>query len=357
MISYEGRNRRTVNQLKTVYFDYPEWTPCTVSFLPATWMKYREELERLVLAHPRVFPDYKKGSRDFDAIGDPLHELGEHTDCWGTVWDNIERGLSSHPVRFPLENWDALDSYVPPDPMKDDVFGPRADWDKVKQQMDRAKRNGGLASGGGLQHGFMYMRLFYLRGFTNLMMDIATDDPRLPKLIAIVRDYNRAVIAKYIELGAEYMHFGDDLGLQEKLPMSPSAWRKYIKPAYMDCWGPCRRAGAVVFLHSDGHMLEIIPDLIEAGASIINPQIRANTLEGLQRVAKGKVAIWLDLDRQMFPFATPSEVEDHVGEMFEGLHLKEGGLMFIAECGPDVPLANIDAICTTFEKLCHLPEP
>ena len=73
-------------------------------------------------------------------------------------------------------------------------------------------------------------------------------------------------------------------------------------------------------------------------------------------IARGKVALNQDLDRQMFPFATPSEIADHVGEVFEGLYLKEGGLMLIAECGPDVPLENIDAICSAFEKLCNLPD-
>ena len=31
MISYEGRNRYTVNFLKTLTFDRPEWTICDVS--------------------------------------------------------------------------------------------------------------------------------------------------------------------------------------------------------------------------------------------------------------------------------------------------------------------------------------
>jgi len=30
MISYAGRNRHTLNYLKAIYFDYPEWTPCRV---------------------------------------------------------------------------------------------------------------------------------------------------------------------------------------------------------------------------------------------------------------------------------------------------------------------------------------
>jgi hypothetical protein len=80
-------------------------------------------------------------------------------------------------------------------------------------------------------------------------------------------------------------------------------------------------------------------------------------LKGLQDTAKGKVALLQDLDRQLFPFASPAQVEDHINEVYEGLYLPEGGLMLYAECEPDIPLENIEAICTTFEKVCNPPEP
>ena len=208
-----------------------------------------------------------------------------------------------------------------------------------------------------MPHGFFYMLLFYLRGFDNLMVDLGSDDPRLHRLIDIVVDYNVAVMRRNLEAGAEIMYMGEDLGIQDRLPMSPAMWRKFIKPGYEAMFGPCRDRGIPVYLHSDGHILEIIPDLIEVGVMMLNPQIRANGLEGLQRWAKGKVALNQDLDRQLFPFAPASQIEDHIVEVFEGLYLKEGGLMLLAECGPDVPLETMDTICRTFERICNLPEP
>ena len=81
MLSRAGRNRRTVNYLKAVYFGTPEWTPAVVYFLPSAWIAHRERLEELVLSHPRVFPDFRKGSVDFDfkaGFSNPLYELGRH---------------------------------------------------------------------------------------------------------------------------------------------------------------------------------------------------------------------------------------------------------------------------------------
>jgi uroporphyrinogen decarboxylase len=356
MISHRGRSGHTHNYLKAITFDRPEWIPCRVRLMSATWIKYREELERLVLDHPRVFPGYERGSRDFDRIDDPLYELGRHTDCWGTVWNNVKRGLDSHPVEFPLEHWTAWDSYVRPDPLKDDMWGPR-DWEQAKRSLEEARRQGNIAIGASLPHGFMYMRLFYLRRFENLMIDMATEDRRLWQVIQMVEAYNSVVIDKLLSLGAELMLFGDDLGLQRSLPMSPAMWRKYIKPSYERMLRPCQEAGVPVYLHTDGHILDVVADLIEVGVRVLNPQFRANGLAGLKETAKGKVALDQDLDRQLFPFATPSEIEDHIGEVVEELNLPEGGLMLYAECGPDVPLENVDAICTALETICHPPEP
>jgi hypothetical protein len=89
---------------------------------------------------------------------------------------------------------------------------------------------------------------------------------------------------------------------------------------------------------------------------LLNPQIRANGLEGLARAAKGRVALNQDLDRQLFPFASPAQIDEHIGQVVDALYLPEGGLMLIAECAPDVSLENIDAICSALEKYCKLPE-
>jgi len=352
---YEGRNRLTINFLKAAYFDRPEWTPCRVGLMPATWIKYREALENVILDHPRLFPGFTIGSVDFDfpSLGNPLYELGGHTDCWGTVWDNVVRGLDAIPVGHPLEDWADFERYTPPDPISNDLFGPR-DWEQAKRWMDEARGRGELATGG-LPHGFMYMRLFYLRGFENLMLDIATREPNLPRLIRMVEDYNSVVIRKFLSLGAEYMVFGDDLGLQNSLPMSPLQWREYIKPSYDRMFRPIRDAGIPIYLHTDGHILEIIPDLVEVGVTVLNPQFRANGLEGLAEMGKGKIALDQDLDRQFFPFAAPAQIEDHIGTVHETLSTPEGGLMLYAECEPDVPLETIDVICTALEKTCKPP--
>lgn len=89
---------------------------------------------------------------------------------------------------------------------------------------------------------------------------------------------------------------------------------------------------------------------MECGVNVINPQYRANGLDNIVRVCKGKVCADLDLDRQMFPFATPDELDEHVRHAVETLGSPEGGLWVLAEISDDIPLVNIEAICTALEK-------
>jgi len=145
--------------------------------------------------------------------------------------------------------------------------------------------------------------------------------------------------------------FGDDNGMQDSLPISPRTWRKYIKPAYKAIYDVVHEAGRMVYMHTDGCIWEVIGDMKEAGVNILNPQIRANGLGHLVDTCRGKICINLDLDRQMFPFATPGQIREHVRECVEAMYMPEGGLMLTAECAADVPLENIEAICQALEEM------
>jgi hypothetical protein len=80
-------------------------------------------------------------------------------------------------------------------------------------------------------------------------------------------------------------------------------------------------------------------------------------LDGLVEIARGRIALDQDLDRQLFPFATSPQLEEHIRTVHETLSTPDGGLMLYAECEPDVPLENIDVICSVLETVCSPPHP
>lgn len=336
------------NFLRTVEFRGPRWIPCTIGISPATWQKYREDMEFIALRHPLLFGDFRKGSVDFDDMPPAYREGESFTDNWGCVWGNAQGGLEGIPVGHPLADWAALDDYIPPDPITKYERSDRPDWVEIAEKVRLAKENGKLFWAWGDR---FFERLHFLRGYENLMLDFATDDPHLPILIDLVLQHNLMLLRKWASLKPDMIGMGDDLGTQTATMVSPRIWKKYLLPAYKEMFKIIREYYAHCYLHSDGHILGIIDDLIDAGVTIINPQVGANGLDNLVSMCKGRIAICLDLDRQnVLPFGSPLDVREHVREAVEKLGSPSGGLMLLGECQPNVPLANIEALCQAMEQ-------
>jgi hypothetical protein len=337
------------NWLRVVEFRNPEWIPCSVSFAPLTWHVHREGLEEVVLRHPKLFPGFRRGSVNFDQYG-PVYRAGEYfRDNWGCVWYNAIGGLEGQVVEHPLADWSALAVYRPPDPQSQTERGER-DWTRIRESVADAKRRGALTWGDGER---LFDRLYFLRGFENLMTDIATDDPHLSLLIEMLLDYETRLVRMWLDLGVDVVGFHTDIGAQKTLMISPEKFRRHIKPLFKELFTMCRRAGAHVYLSSDGCLLSIVDDLIECGVSAHDPQFRANTLEGIERAYKGRLCANVDLDRQMYAFCTPSDIREQVREVVERMSLPEGGLMLSGSVwDSNTPLENIEALCQAMEDYC-----
>ena len=104
-------------------------------------------------------------------------------------------------------------------------------------------------------------------------------------------------------------------------------------------------------MHTDGWILDIIPDLADCGVDVLNPQVRANGLANLAAVFRAGMSMDLDLDRQLFPLATPDAIRRHVMEAVETLGQGPGRLSLKGEIGPDVPLENAEALFAAMEEV------
>jgi uroporphyrinogen decarboxylase len=330
------------NFLRALEFRGPEWIPVSPAILGAAWLGYREALEDIVLEHPRVFGDREKGETDFDKMQADHQEY--ERDAWGCLWHNLAPGLIGQSVGHPLADWGALDELRVPDWRE-------RDWETTEADI-RSQKEQGILTQGSL--GLCLMdTLIALRGFENVMMDLATEPPELSRLLGILLEYNMKQVERWLEIGVDVIHFHSDIGTQRGPMMSPELFRKHIKPTYKALFRTCRDAGARVSYSSDGNLLMIVDDLIECGVSLHDPQFRANTLEGIVKAYKGKMCAMVDLDQQgILPFGTPPQVDAHVRKVVEAMNSPEGGLMVYAEIHPTYPLANISALCDALEAYC-----
>jgi len=342
------------NWLRAIEFRGPQWIPCSMGFAPITWRTHRDDLERVVLAHPRLFPGFVPGSVDYDAEPPAYRRGTMFRDNWGCLWRNEIGGLEGIVVESPLADWSALESYRPPDPERFTERGQR-DWEQVRVNFQAARAAGQLTVGDGER---LFDRLYFLRGFENLMLDFALDDPRLPRLIEMLEQHEMWLVRRWLDIGVDAVAFHTDIGTQSALMISPSQFRRYLKPMFARLFLTCRQAGAHVLLSSDGCLLDIVDDLTECGVSMHDPQYRANGLDAIERAYKGRLCINLDLDRQMFAFCSPAGARNHVREAVDRLAAPEGGLMVSASIwDPMTPIGVIEALCEALEETCLRARP
>lgn len=340
------------NLLRVVRFDRPDYIPMIFHINHACWHRYPPEaLWELMAEHRQLFPDFDASAQHCVPEAPRFARADEpFTDPWGCVWKTSEDGIVGVVVEHPLANWDALDSYVPPDPNQYNHYGP-IDWDDLAKAANPVGFMKHLKAGE-VGHGHTFLKLCDLRGYENLVFDMADEDPRLWKLIEMLEQFNMGLTRNFIDrVGVEWLGFAEDLGMQRGPMLSPEHFRKYILPSYQRMMRAARDAGCIIHMHSDGDIRTLIDDLILGGVEVINLQDLVNGIDWIAEKLAGRICIDLDIDRQQVtPKGTPADVDALIRREVEELGSRQGGLMMIYGLYPGVPLANVKALMDAMEK-------
>ena len=341
------------NFLRAVEFRSPEFIPCRVYVSWPVWNIYRDRLEKLASDHPLIFRGFRPGSIEYRGEPRVLRSGRTFKDPFGCVWAFPIEGLQGQVVKHPLSDWSRFKDFKLPDP-EDGVpveGGGLIPWSRVYEGLEKAKEADEPVVGN-MPHGFFFQRLYYLRGFANLMRDFFRRPPQVYELIDALTEYNLALVERFLRFkGLDVISFGDDLGLQDRMPISPRTFREFIYPGYRRIFQRVREVGVHVYLHSDGHVIEVAEQLIEAGVDILNIQDLVNSIESIADLCKGRVCVDLDIDRQRItPFGAPEEVRRHIEYVVKTLSLREGGLMLVAGIYPPTPFENIKALVEAMEN-------
>ncbi|MHB1007570.1 MAG: uroporphyrinogen decarboxylase family protein [Chloroflexota bacterium] len=313
----------------------PDRLPIYHTYLNGFSVRYGNRVSALLSRYEGDFGEtgFAEPAEYGETIGAP------QVDGWGAVWvrqSDEHKGLIVH---HPLSDWAALDSYAFPDPL---VIG---DWRNVPETLTRGgHRKYVLVDGDTL-----YQRMFYLRGFDNLMLDLADGRSEVLYLRDRIVAFMLRKIEKWLDYEVDGFLFRDDWGTQQSLMISPRQWREVFKPSYRRIFAAVRAGGKHVWFHSDGYILAIIPDLLELGANVINPQADCIGVERLGAEFGGKVCFLGDIDRQhVLPYGTQAEVTAHVRRTVAALADFKGGYIGRGELAGDVPIENAEAMYATF---------
>lgn len=330
---------------KSIRFERPDYIPMSFHINGACWHRYEPKaLIDLMADHPLLFPDFKAtDSPKSDHYGLNHQKGRDYTDAWKCVWRTSENGITGTVVKHPLESYDQLDSFHMPDPTQTDGIGP-VDWESIRTRANNTRDQGGLLQVG-LTHGHTFLRLLYIRGYENMLFDMADNNPGLSSLIEMVEAFNRQFIAQWIDLAPDIMGFPEDLGMQSGPMLSPGQFRAFIKPVYQRLMEPVRERGIAVHMHSDGDIRSLIDDIIAGGVEVINLQDLVNGIDWIKKKLAGRICIDLDIDRQQItPYGTPRQIDELIRTEVSQLGSREGGLMMVYGLYPGVPLENVRAV-------------
>jgi len=113
---------------------------------------------------------------------------------------------------------------------------------------------------------------WYMRGFERAFIDLATDSGLIGFVMEKVTDFYVAHTRKVLEAarGAIDLIFtADDIGHQQGLLLSLAMWREHIRPHHARLNAAVHEYGARVIYHSDGAVMEAVPDLICMGVDVL----------------------------------------------------------------------------------------
>lgn len=142
----------------------------------------------------------------------------------------------------------------------------------------------------------------------------------------------------------------DDLGSQTNLLISRKTYQKIFKPLHQKLIEHIHKLSpAKIYMHSDGAIYPILPDLIEIGVDGINPvQYTARNMDLIRLKNEfGKDLGFFGgvIENELLSYGTPQQIKETVQQNVEILK-KDGGFIFapIHNISQEVPAKNIIAM-------------
>jgi uroporphyrinogen decarboxylase len=278
-----------------------------------------------------------------------------YVDEWGVTWRSQPYetpygiGHYTEMIGHPLADAAALDTYVPPDPHRPELY---AEAERVVRDF---KDEYWIV---GVTVTTIFETAWALRGYERMLVDLLQEPDLAARILDIPFHYHLTAAKKLVELGVDMIWTGDDIGAQQRMLMSPATWRRHFKPRMATFIAELKAINPAVKVayHSDGVITPIVPDLIEIGLDVLNPiQPACMDPAELKRQYGDRLCFWGSLDEQhTLPFGTPADVRAEVLQRLDTIG-RGGGLIL----GPthhvqlDTPMENFWAMVDTIRGSQH----
>ncbi len=335
------------NLRRVVKRDHPAFVPFVFELCPSLYEQFKRRTGqtdyaeyydfpiRYVTLPPTKFPnDYSPYFKNFPENG--------FVDEWGVGY---RPGSTAHFTEFlhPMQDFTTPEE-VYAFPLPDVLADYR--WEAVGREVEALHQRGYAVAFDAVQ---VFEWAWYLRGLDNLLADMLVDEKMAAACLDRMCDIEAKVAARAAKSGVDVVLFGDDVGTQKSLMMSPECWRHWIKPTTAKVIAAAKRENPDVFAfyHSDGVIYDVIDELIEIGVDILNPvQPECVDPVRLKKEYGDRLCFWGTVGTQTtMPFGTADDVRRCVKEMVEKVGF-DGGLVIAPThmLEPEVPYENLEAL-------------
>jgi len=349
--------------LTALHHEVPDRCPLQVSFTP----EFAERLRTSLQVKGQRVHNPHGGGNTYElerALGEDMllvsvgwansyyQQRGDYTDEWGIFWKSIEYqtpfgiGHYTEPAGHPLGDDQQVLSYRGPDPHRLELY---KDAECVLRDF---KDEYWIV---GVTVTTIFECAWALRGYERLLSDFILNPDLAEHILEIPYQYHLAAAKKLVEMGADMIWIGDDVGTQNRMLISPKHWRRYLKPRMANFISELKEINPEVKVayHSDGFICPIIPELIEIGLDVLNPvQPASMDPAQLKRDFGQKLCFWGSIDEQhTLPFGSPEDVRAEVITRLKTIG-ESGGLIL----GPthhvqlDTPMENFWAMVDTVTR-------
>ena len=325
----------------TLDFDRPHRIPRQLWTLPWAAERYGPQFDQLVLDFPNDLTGAPEVlAKPTIARGD-AYRVGTYVDEWGAIFTQAADGIIGE-VKEPIvtdADWsDTTRVHIPIE---------RLTFDRDAAN-DYCRESETFVLSPNLARPFE--RLQFLRGTEDLYVDLMDPPPGLKRFIGRMHAFSCEMVEAWAHTGVDGIMFMDDWGAQNALLINPELWRSIFKPLYRDYIDIAHTHGKRAFMHSDGHILAIFPDLIELGLDAVNSQLFCMGIDEVARYA-GRISFWGEIDRQhILADASTDDVRAAVREVHEKLYCY-GGCIAQCEFGAGARLENVRAVFDEWNQM------
>jgi uroporphyrinogen decarboxylase len=266
-------------------------------------------------------------------------------DAWGCVVRTVPGGAFYEQLEVPIKEKSDLDrvTFEPAD--LDDRY-----TDFVQAVARESRERCVFCKTGG-----PYLRTSFVRGTTQFLIDIASDEPFAQELALRMTDHLIGVGLESLRRSNLYdtgLWIYDDIAHNAAPMMSPDKFERIFYPQVKRMVQAFKAAGArKVCFHSDGNILPVLDMLIDAGVDGINPvEPKAGMdLARLHHQYEGRLALIGGMcNAFVLPGPSTSRIEEETRRILEVG--RDGGVVIGAHSvGPDVSVENYDLYHTVLE--------